>query len=60
MHVQELVLKPDVQQIEKQEEDDEHDLSDNNSDISIYNYGDYEPSNHASDTTIFPNTTIIR
>ena len=27
--------KPDVQQIEKQEEDDEHDLSDNNSDISL-------------------------
>jgi len=36
--------KPDVQQIEKQEEDDEHDLSDKNSDISVYNYGDYEPS----------------
>ena len=36
--------KPDVQQVEKQEDDDEHDLSDNNSDISIYNYGDYEPS----------------
>ena len=37
--------KPDVQQIEKQEDDDEHDLSDNNSDISIYNYCDSEQSN---------------
>ena len=37
--------KPDVQQIEKQEGNYEHDLSDNNSDTSMYNYGDYEPSN---------------